>query len=208
MNRPEMRRPGGEEAWSKRERRSFFKKIFSTFRIEAQEHIGAMSSGLIALEKAQDPERQMQIVEMVFREAHSLKGAARSVNMEEIETICQELEGIFALLKRRELEQSPELIDVLHKAVDSLPGLIIVPEIEHKVQNARGSEPRQTTQRYSRRWKRTTRGGLLAFSFSSRKAGSGRDRENRHDKIGCPSRPDRGTPISKTGGAQAPVRLD
>ncbi len=113
--------------------KDFFKKIFSTFRIEAQEHIGAMSSGLIALEKAQDPERQMQIVEMVFREAHSLKGAARSVNMEEIETICQELEGIFALLKRRELERSPELIDVLHKAVDSLPGLIIVPEIEHEV---------------------------------------------------------------------------
>jgi two-component system, chemotaxis family, sensor kinase CheA len=111
----------------------FFKKLFSTFKIEAEEHISAMSSGLIALEKAQAAEKRMQIVETVFREAHSLKGAARSVNMAEIEETCQALEGIFASLKRRELALSPELFDVLHKAVNSLTGLIFATGTEDGV---------------------------------------------------------------------------
>jgi two-component system, chemotaxis family, sensor kinase CheA len=103
----------------------FLKRLLATFKIEAQEHIGALSSGLIELERASTAEKQLEIIETIFREAHSLKGAARSVNLTDIETICQSLENVFAALRRQEIALSPELFDVLHKAVDSLDRLLL-----------------------------------------------------------------------------------
>ncbi len=104
---------------------AFFKKLLATFKIEAQEHIAAITSGLIDLEKAPEVERQVEIIETVFRETHSLKGAARSVNMTEIEATCQSLESVFAGLKRKEISLSPDLFDTLHKAVDILSKLLV-----------------------------------------------------------------------------------
>lgn len=56
----------------------------------------------------------------MFREAHSLKGAARAVNQTDIETICQSLESVFSLMKRREIHLSPFAFDTLHEALDIL----------------------------------------------------------------------------------------
>ncbi|HEV2247146.1 MAG TPA: hybrid sensor histidine kinase/response regulator [Terriglobia bacterium] len=98
----------------------FLKKLLATFKVEAEEHVKAMSSGLIKLEKTSASDEQMDVVEMVFREAHSLKGAARAVNMVEVEAICQSLESVFSALKRQDITVSPALFDRLHKAVDTL----------------------------------------------------------------------------------------
>jgi two-component system chemotaxis sensor kinase CheA len=103
----------------------FLKKLLATFKIEAQEHIAAITSGLIELEKTSEVERQEEIIEIIFREVHSLKGAARAVNMTEIEATCQSLENIFAGLKRKEISLSPDLFDILHKAVDILSKLLV-----------------------------------------------------------------------------------
>ena len=62
----------------------------------------------------------MAVVESVFREVHSFKGAARSVNMSEVEALCQTLESVFAAWKRDESDVSAELYDTLHRAVDGL----------------------------------------------------------------------------------------
>ncbi|MEW6614368.1 MAG: hybrid sensor histidine kinase/response regulator [Thermodesulfobacteriota bacterium] len=102
----------------------FLKKLLATFKIEAHEHINAMSSGLIELEKYPGFDRQVQITETVFREAHSLKGAARSVNITEIEAICQSLESVFSALKSQKIPVSVRLLDVLHHAVDNLKTLL------------------------------------------------------------------------------------
>ncbi|HAJ27768.1 MAG TPA: hypothetical protein DCG53_11095, partial [Syntrophus sp. (in: bacteria)] len=99
---------------------AFIKKLLATFRIEAEEHIAAISAGLLELEKQPLPERQKEIVEVIFREAHSLKGAARSVNLADIELVCQAMEGLFAALKRGEMVLSPPLFDLLNEATDIL----------------------------------------------------------------------------------------
>ncbi|MCI0530117.1 MAG: Hpt domain-containing protein, partial [Nitrospira sp.] len=109
---------------------NFLKKLFSIFKIEAQEHLRIISSGLLALEKTLAPEKQMEIIETIFREAHSLKGAARSVNIMEIEAICQSMESVLAGLKRKEIASSPALFDVFHRAIDSLDKLLTSPSIE------------------------------------------------------------------------------
>jgi two-component system chemotaxis sensor kinase CheA len=102
----------------------FLKKLLATFRVEADEHLKAMSSGLIELEKASAGEQRPAIVERIFREAHSLKGAARAVNLGEVESVCQSLESVFAALKGETLATSPPLFDLLHQAVDALGGLL------------------------------------------------------------------------------------
>ncbi|MDD5765410.1 MAG: hybrid sensor histidine kinase/response regulator [Candidatus Marinimicrobia bacterium] len=105
--------------------REFLKKLIATFKTEAREHVDALSSGLIDLERASSAEQQIKIVEVIFREAHSLKGAARAVDITEIETLCQSLESVFTVLKRQEIKTSPELFDVLHQAVDDLSKLLL-----------------------------------------------------------------------------------
>ncbi len=107
-----------------KENNLFLKKLLATFKIEAQEHIKVLSLGLIELEKASTPEKQGEVVETIFREAHSMKGAARSVNMTEIEALCQSLESVFAAVKGKEIAPSPGLFDLLHQAVDSLRSLV------------------------------------------------------------------------------------
>jgi two-component system chemotaxis sensor kinase CheA len=100
------------------------KRLLATFQVEAEEHLKAISSGLIELEKGSSPEKQVEMIEIVFREAHSLKGASRVVNLVKVEGACQSLEGIFARLKAQEMVLSPELFDQLHQMVDKLSGLL------------------------------------------------------------------------------------
>ncbi len=110
----------------------FWKKLLATFRIEAREHITKLASGLINLERSSDKASQAEITETVFREAHSLKGAARAVNLAEIEEVCQVLESIFAALKREELPLSAPLFDLFQKAVDALTELLDVSDKERQ----------------------------------------------------------------------------
>jgi two-component system chemotaxis sensor kinase CheA len=102
----------------------FLQRLRATFRIEAEENLRLFSAGLIELETATEPERRAEIVESVFRQAHSLKGAARSVNLKDVESICQPLESLLAILKRQMLPLSPALFDLLLQAVDCLARLI------------------------------------------------------------------------------------
>jgi two-component system, chemotaxis family, sensor kinase CheA len=102
----------------------FIKRINETFRIEAEEHLNAISSSLNDLEKTQSQERYAEIVETMFRDIHSLKGAARSVEQKEIESLCQPMESVFSALKRNELALSPTSFDLFYKAVKSLSRLI------------------------------------------------------------------------------------
>jgi two-component system chemotaxis sensor kinase CheA len=136
--------------------KDFLKKLLATFKAEAEEHLKAITSGLLELEKTPTAERRTQIVEAVFREAHSLKGAARAVNMTEIEAVCQSLEGIFAALKQEAIAPSPELCDLLHPAVDALGRLLLSsggeraapeePQLRHLIQRleeaSRGLAPK------------------------------------------------------------------
>lgn len=103
----------------------FLKKLLATFRVEAHEHIEAMSSGLVDLEKMPAGEEQAGIVERIFREAHSLKGAARAVNFMEIESVCQALESVFGALKNKRIDPSQPLFDLLHQATDGLKTLLV-----------------------------------------------------------------------------------
>jgi two-component system chemotaxis sensor kinase CheA len=114
--------------------KDFFKKLTATFKLEAEEHIKNISMGLIEMEESSSPEKQAELIETVFRESHSLKGAARSVNITEIEVLCQSMESVFAALKRHELALSVEMMDILHLAVNNLQKLLLAVDRERNSQ--------------------------------------------------------------------------
>ncbi|WON73166.1 hybrid sensor histidine kinase/response regulator [Nitrosospira sp. Is2] len=101
------------------------KKLLITFRIEADAHLQTMASGLLALEKTPSAE-QFALVETIFRAAHSLKGAARTVNHTDIEAVCRSLENAFSAMKEKHLVISPELIDLLLQGTDTVERLLAI----------------------------------------------------------------------------------
>jgi len=104
--------------------KEFQKRLLATFRGEAEDHVRDISGGLIDLENTPGAEERAPIVEKVFRAAHSLKGAARAVNLKDIETICQSLETVLARAKRREIELTADVLDVLHEAMNEVERLL------------------------------------------------------------------------------------
>lgn len=108
----------------------FLKHLQATFRIEAEEHILSISAGLIKLEKSPAVESPAGIIETIFRDAHSLKGAARSVNFSDVESICQVLENVFAALKQKEISMTPERYDLFYKALDTIKQMVSIPDFK------------------------------------------------------------------------------
>lgn len=102
---------------------AFLRRLEATFRLEADEHLAAMSSALSMLEKNPAPEQRAELVERMFRGAHSLKGAARAVNRRNVERLCHGLEDVFAALKGERIAVTPALWDTLDE------GLAVLSEI-------------------------------------------------------------------------------
>lgn len=119
----------------------FLKRLLATFGIEAQEHLDALYAGIAELEKNPDAARQAELVETIFREAHSLKGAARSVNLTQVEAACQSLESTFAAMKNKQVALTAKLIDELHQEIHRLGGLLAPPQSVPEPAESRPAAP-------------------------------------------------------------------
>ncbi|HSW16287.1 MAG TPA: response regulator [Ramlibacter sp.] len=102
----------------------FLQRLRATFRIEADEHLQAITAGLMELEKTSSPVLQKPIIETIFRAAHSLKGAARAVELDDVESVCEQLEDSFARWKRQEAWPTPDTLDALHRRLDAISSLL------------------------------------------------------------------------------------
>lgn len=115
----------------------FLKRLLETFKVEAEDHLKGITSGLIELEKDLSSEANQEIIETIFREAHSLKGAARSASRSDIEGLCQSVESVFSVLKRRAIKPHPGLFDALHNVMDLLKEMTFLPDEGEKVPKER-----------------------------------------------------------------------
>ena len=98
----------------------FLRELLADFMIEAAEHRQTIITGLLELEKDHDKENRQDLVEVTFREIHSLKGAARAVNLIDIERLCQGMESVFSLLKQKSISVSQLFFDAIYAAIDLL----------------------------------------------------------------------------------------
>jgi two-component system chemotaxis sensor kinase CheA len=104
--------------------RDLLLRLLKTFRLEGEERLNTMSLALVSLEQENDSGQRAEIIEGIFREAHSLKGAARAVNLTKIESVCQALENVLAALKRGNITVSEPLIGLLDRALARLGGML------------------------------------------------------------------------------------
>lgn len=101
----------------------FHRQLLATFREEAEEHLGEITEELIELEKAGITPGS-PLIERVYRKTHSLKGSARAVNLREIESVCQNLESVFSLMKKGEFIPDEAAFDLFHGAIKITRGLL------------------------------------------------------------------------------------
>ncbi len=107
----------------------FLEKLKATFKLEAAEHIQTISSGLLDLDKGPDPKEKAIILETIYREAHSLKGAARAVSLRDVEKICQSMETVLSLLKKGEIQPETSILDSVLDSVEAVSKLVSSDEV-------------------------------------------------------------------------------
>jgi chemotaxis protein histidine kinase CheA/ActR/RegA family two-component response regulator len=100
------------------------------FKAELAEHLETLTSGLLALEQGIDASQQQELLEEIFRAAHSLKGASKGVSEHAIADITHRLESIFNLLKKGQLPYSTALFDITLQAVDKIKQIAETPETD------------------------------------------------------------------------------
>jgi two-component system chemotaxis sensor kinase CheA len=99
-------------------------RLLATFRVEAEEHLQAITTHLMALERGLPPAEARVVVETTFREVHTLKGAARSVSLMDIETLCQACESVLSRITREQLGLSRPILNGLQEAIDGVARLV------------------------------------------------------------------------------------
>jgi two-component system, chemotaxis family, sensor histidine kinase and response regulator WspE len=94
--------------------------MLELFRVEAENQTAILIRGLLALEE--DP-RALQTWDVLMRAAHSLKGAARIVNLQSAVRIAHALEDCFVAAQQGRLQIHQHTTDHLLRAVDVLAHL-------------------------------------------------------------------------------------
>jgi two-component system chemotaxis sensor kinase CheA len=95
--------------------------LLQDFITEAEEHVEEMEAGLLRLEA--DPTNK-ELLNEIFRSAHTIKGSAEYLGMNKIAEVAHKLEGLLEILRRQESPAAKEICDVLMSARDRI-GLLI-----------------------------------------------------------------------------------
>lgn len=90
------------------------------FKTEAQEHLLTINQGLVNLEQGKAGET----IHDIFRAAHTLKGSARMVGLEDIGTIAHKMEDLFKEIEAGGVQASPEVIDRLLEGADVISKIL------------------------------------------------------------------------------------
>lgn len=98
----------------------FLAILRGTFTEEAREHIEASARVLLALERGASGPGRDEALKTVFREAHSLKGAARVVDAAAIEAVAHGMEDVLDGACTGAVRLTPALIDLLVRCLDLL----------------------------------------------------------------------------------------
>ncbi len=94
--------------------------MLELFRVEAETQTAALTSGLLELERGAGNAAQL---ETLMRAAHSLKGAARIVNLQTAVDIAHAMEDCFVAAQQGKIELSQPVIDTFLRGVDLLVNL-------------------------------------------------------------------------------------
>jgi len=90
---------------------------------ESCEHLEDIENDLLAIEKA-GSDFDTDLVNKVFRAAHSIKGGAGFVGLSNIKKLAHKIENVLGMMRGREISPQPEVISTILKAFDKLRFMI------------------------------------------------------------------------------------
>lgn len=97
------------------------KELLGVFREEAREHLATANRLLVELESNDQPgPGKSALVTELFRSIHSLKGAARAVNLPDVETTAHRLESVLGALREGGRQLSKDGFDTVYAAIDAI----------------------------------------------------------------------------------------
>ncbi|WP_087021473.1 chemotaxis protein CheA [Thaumasiovibrio subtropicus] len=91
--------------------------ILQDFLIEAGEILELLSEQLVDLERSPD---DIDLLNAIFRGFHTVKGGAGFLSLTELVDVCHGAENIFDLLRTNKRELTPDLMDVILQALDTV----------------------------------------------------------------------------------------
>ncbi len=93
----------------------------AAFFTEAEEHLQQMETALLQLENSP---KDSELLNTIFRAAHSIKGGSATFGADVISKFTHILENLLDRLRNEEFDATPELIELLLSSVDIIDGLI------------------------------------------------------------------------------------
>lgn len=97
----------------------FRQKLMASFEVEYKEHLSAIRGMLAGMGKGEACGADVNIQE-AYRHAHSLKGAARAVDLPPVESLAHRLETLFSQVQKRQLTIDGKVTRVIQTVLDGI----------------------------------------------------------------------------------------
>lgn len=143
------------------DKKELARRLMATFLEELHDNVDVLNRTLLALERDPASDGRAEQINDLFRCAHTVKGAARAVEVELIEEACHRLEDILSDVRDGQRDFTAALFSLLFKSVDAIeeagmrlreeqdladaPLQALLPELElaaeGKARRARGDGP-------------------------------------------------------------------
>lgn len=96
-------------------------QYLEVFIDESNEHLQSCSESLLVLE--QNP-NNIEIVNDIFRNAHTLKGMSATMGYEDIADLTHKMENVLDAIRNHKIQVTAELLDVVFESVDHLEEMV------------------------------------------------------------------------------------
>jgi len=97
--------------------------LIQSFVEDCREHLDSIEAALMDIEAAGD-DQNPELVNSVFRLAHSIKGGAGMLGLDNIKTLAHKLENVLHMIRSGELVPVHDVVEVLLKGFDRLTALV------------------------------------------------------------------------------------
>lgn len=98
-----------------------FKQLVESFSTELDEHVQAMTSGLLALEESNlSEDNYRKIIENIFRSAHNIKGTSYTLGINKVGEIAHSIESTFSEIQKKNKVITSKDIDNCLNSIDTI----------------------------------------------------------------------------------------
>lgn len=103
---------------------------------EAEEHLAVLEAGLLVMEDQQQGPIDIELVDKLFRSAHTIKGASALLKFNAISEISHELENLLESFKSGLITPEAALLDAMLAAIDTMRNLLQITHLPDYEQTA------------------------------------------------------------------------